>query len=105
LPSVAVLSDGTVGVTYYDFRNDDGTGELADYWIVHCHSTCATAGNWGNEIRLTAAPFNYALAPFANGLFLGDYMGLASDGADFLAFFQQSSPTDPANGFFRRIGP
>jgi hypothetical protein len=27
----------------------------------------------------------------ANGLFLGDYVGLASDGFDFLTFFQQSS--------------
>jgi hypothetical protein len=95
-----------VGVTYYDFRNDDdGTGELADHWHIHCHGGCTNPANWGDEVRLTDASFDYAQAPFANGLFLGDYMGLASDGTNFLSFFQQSSVGDPANGFFRRVGP
>jgi hypothetical protein len=58
-----------------------------------------------NELRLTDESFDYLLAPFANGLFLGDYVGLASAGVDFVAFFQQTSAADPADGFFRRVTP
>lgn len=104
LPSVEV-ANGVVGVTYYDFRNDDGTGELADHWLIHCHSGCADAANWGDEIRLTDASFDYSKAPVARGFFLGDYVGLTSDGTNFLTFFQQSSAADSASGFFRRVGP
>jgi len=104
LPSVAVADDGTVAVTYYDFRNDDGTGELADHWLIHCHANCADPASWTDEVRLTDASFDYLQAPFANGLFLGDYMGLASDGADFLPVFGQSSAADPANVYLRRAG-
>src|SRR5262249_46806520 len=35
-PSVAVAANGTVGVTYYDFRNNTpAPGLLTDYWIAH----------------------------------------------------------------------
>jgi hypothetical protein len=104
LPSVAV-ADEIVGVTYYDFRNDDGSGELADHWFTSCTSNCSDPASWGNEARLTDASFDYFWAPFSDGLFLGDYVGLASDGYGFLAFFPQSSATDPADGFFRRVTP
>lgn len=110
LPSVAVSDDGVVGVTYYDFRNDDGTGELADHWFASCDATsvdCADPASWsGSEQRLTDASFDYLEAPNAGGLFLGDYEGLTAAGSDFLAFFQQAlSPADPASGFFRRVSP
>ncbi len=108
LPSVEV-ADGIVGVTYYDFRNDENdetSGELADHWFVYCENNCSNPASWmGNELRLTDSSFDYLEAPFARGLFLGDYVGLASDGTDFLAFFQQSFASDPASGFFRRISP
>lgn len=105
LPSVEV-ADGVVGVTYYDFRNDDGSGELADHWFVSCSGGCSNPSNWDGEFRLTDASFDITQAPNAGGLFLGDYVGLASDGADFLAFFQQSfNSADPASGFFRRVIP
>ena len=105
LPSVEV-ADGFVGVTYYDFRNDDDSGELADHWFVYCESACSDQNSWpGNETRLTNASFDYLQAPFAGGLFLGDYVGLASDGTNFGAFFQQSFIADPADGFFRRVTP
>jgi hypothetical protein len=107
LPSVAVNGQGVVGVTYYDFRNDIDAGtlvELADHWFVYCEDDCSDPASWVNhEIRLTDDSFDYAQAPFAGGLFLGDYVGLAADGTDFLAFFQQSSATDPADGYFKRI--
>jgi hypothetical protein len=106
LPSVEV-ADGEVAVTYYDFRNDDDTGEWADHWLVTCDSGCSVPANWvSNEVRLTDDSFDYAEAPVTGaGLFLGDYVGLASDGEDFLAFFPQSANDDPANGFARRVAP
>ena len=38
-PTVRVAADGTIGVTYYDFRNntDDAATLPTDYFIVHCH--------------------------------------------------------------------
>ncbi len=42
---VHVTPNGTVGVTYYDFRNNDANpGVPTDYWIVHCHAACASPG-------------------------------------------------------------
>lgn len=102
LPSVAVTGGGIVGVTYYDFRNDDATGEMADHWLVYCSTSCSDIANW-TETRLTDTSFDYSKAPLANGLFLGDYVGLDADDDSFVAFFPQSSAGDPANGYFRRF--
>jgi hypothetical protein len=108
--SVEVANDGTIGVTYYDFRNNtaDPSTLLTDYFAVHCHPTTATACtspvSWGNEDRLTDAPFDMLDAPFAGGFFTGDYEGLAATG-DFLALFSQPHGSDPSSAFFRRVGP
>ncbi len=108
--SVEVANDGTIGVTYYDLRNnttDPGTLPT-DYFAVHCHPTtptaCTSGVNWGNEDRLTDTPFDMLDAPFAGGFFTGDYEGLAATG-DFLTFFSQPHGTDPSSAFFRRVGP
>ncbi len=78
--SVNVRADGVVGVSYFDFRNNtaDATTLLTDHWLV----TSRDLSNW-TETRITPASFNYANAPFARGLFLGDYMGLVSSGNTF----------------------
>jgi hypothetical protein len=109
-PSVHVADDGTIGVTYYDFRNNTPSVPLlTDYFAVHCHPTsptaCGDTANWGNEVRLTNTSFDMRQAPFAAGFFTGDYEGLASDGNDFTPFFSQPHGTDPSSAFFRRIGP
>lgn len=115
-PSVRVAADGTVGVTYYDFRNNtpsrfhgDGshTGPLTDYWLVRCNprrSDCTEPESWRDEVRLTDVPFDLEKAPFARGFFVGDYQGLGSNG-DFLALFSQPEGSDPASVFFRRVRP
>ncbi len=110
-PSVHVADDGTIGVTYYDFRNNtpDPATLPTDYFIVHCHpitaTTCASSVNWGNEKRLTNTSFDMRQAPLARGFFVGDYEGLAADGNDFVTLFSQSHDSDPASIFFRRVGP
>jgi hypothetical protein len=109
--SVDVAADGTISVTYYDFRkNDDRAPLLTDYFVVHCHPTtataCTNAANWVNEIRLTNSSFDMLQAPLTStGFFTGDYEGLASAGNDFTPFFSQPHGTDPSSVFFRRVGP
>jgi hypothetical protein len=113
LPSVKVAADGTVAVTYYDFRNNDAKLGLAtDYWAVFGKPTTPTAltdpADWGNELRLTNRSFDLekALDPGSvPGLFLGDYEGLQALGNDFVATFCVAgvSRTDPKSIFFRRL--
>jgi BNR repeat-like domain len=105
-PSVHVAADGTVAVTYYDFRNNTNAAPLpTDYFVVHCHTACNNAANWGDEVQLTDESFDMRQAPFAGGFFTGDYEGLASAGNDFGAFFGLTHGTDPGSIFFRRVGP
>ena len=112
--SVDVSADGTVSVTYYDFRNNTSTAPLlTDYFVVHCHPTsptsCLSETNWkddqpGDDRRLTDASFDMRQAPFAGGFFTGDYEGLASVGNAFTPFFSQPHASDPSSVFFRRAG-
>jgi hypothetical protein len=108
LPSVAVADDGTIGVSYYDFRNNDsGPGLATDYWLVRCHPS-ATApatdpANWSGEVRLTNSLFNLEGAASTQGYyFIGDYEGLTTAGNDFLAAWGQPHDTDLDSVFFRR---
>jgi len=111
LPTVAVAADGTIGVTYYDFRfNDPSPGLLTDYWLVHCHPSPTTPAtdpaSWRSEVRLTDRSFDFeAAVDIVGEYFLGDYFGLATAGNDFLAAFAQTHGTDPGSIFFRRVGP
>jgi hypothetical protein len=99
-PSIAVAADGTVGVTYYDFRNNTATpGLTTDYWFVHCHPAtqdCTDAASWTTETHV-AGPFDMETAPNAGGLFVGDYEGLARAGNSFVAFFAMANSGNLAN--------
>lgn len=118
-PSVHVADDGTVAVSYFDFRNNtEEDGILGtDHWVVHCHpagQNCANAASWvGSETRATETTFDMRQAPFARGYFVGDYMGLASrhddatDKDEFLSTFGAgvTKPTDPSSIFTNRLVP
>jgi len=108
-PSVHVADDGTVGVRYYDFRNNGaGGGTDTDHWLAHCHAAtedCSLASSWEAETRVTAASFDSRLAPVARGFFLGDYVGLSSIGDTFTPLFTQTTATDPANEYYAEVGP
>lgn len=110
-PSVAVAKDGTVAVTYYDFRDNtsDPNTLSTDYFIVRCDpaaSDCANPASWSNEARLTSLSFDMRKAPLtSSGYFVGDYEGLTSVGNGFLPFFSQSHDSDPASIFFGRVSP
>jgi hypothetical protein len=110
-PSVHVAADGTVGVTYYDFRNNTASPDTlpTDYFLVHCHpanpGSCTDRGNWDDdEVQVTDSSFDMRLAPFALGFFTGDYEGLSSIDDVFTPFFSQSHGTDPSSTFFRTVG-
>jgi hypothetical protein len=108
LPTIQVAADGTVGVTYYDFRfNDPQPGLPTDYWFVHAHPEdpggLTNPANWAQELRLTNRSFDLERAPNPRGYFVGDYEGLAAAGNSFLALFTQPHRRDPDNIFFRRL--
>jgi hypothetical protein len=107
IPSVEVSAQGTVAVSYYDFRfNGTEPGALTDYWMTWCHpeaSDCTNPERWQHEVRLTDASFDLLRAPFANGLFIGDYVGLAAAGGDFVNLFTQPHGTDRSSAFARRV--
>jgi len=91
-PAVHVLAGGTVGITYYDLRDNtpDPATLRTGYWLARS----ADGTNW-TDTRL-AGPFDLSTAPNANGLFLGDYMGLAGAGGDFLSLYVRTTG-EPAN--------
>ena len=105
LPAIAVRDDGTIGVLYYDMRNDtaDQTTLLVDVWLT----TSKDGVTWTE--RHVAGPFDFNRAPTAEGgLFVGDYQGLATAGSAFTAFFAQTGPdflnrTDIYASVFRGI--
>jgi hypothetical protein len=91
-PSVHVRNDGTIGVTYYDFRSNTADDKTlpTDYWLARSRD-----GLTWRESRVSRA-FDLAKAPVARGLFLGDYQALVSLGPLFLPFYVKTTD-DPDN--------
>jgi hypothetical protein len=106
-PAIAVDSHGTVGLSFYDFRNDRlGDASLtADSWFVHSTDRGAS---W-RETHL-AGPFDLRGAPFAEtGHALGEYQGMtALPGRGFGVILTLARPLardGTTDIFFARIGP
>jgi hypothetical protein len=81
-PAIAVTADGTIGVFYYDFRNntrDPATLPTTAY-LIRSHDE----GQTWQENQLASA-FDLETAPQSEGYFIGDYEGLAARGNGFLA--------------------
>ncbi len=105
-PAIKVADDGTIGIFYYDFRNNtpDGATLPTDAFLAR-YRLDGGGLVLVDETRLTGASFDMRRAPVARGFFLGDYSGLGVAGNAFLPFFSVTTPTDPANVVFTRIGP
>jgi hypothetical protein len=91
--TVAVLSNGTVGVTFYDLRElaaGNTTTLPTDYWLK---TSPPGGGSFSSETKV-AGPFNLLVAPNAGGFFLGDYEGLATIGTTFHPVFVQVNCSD-----------
>ncbi len=93
LPAVTVRGDGTIGVTYFDFRSNTASPATlpTDYWIAR-----SSDGVTWRESRV-AGPFDLAQAPVSEGLFLGDYQALVAIGDLFLPFYAITTGTEPGN--------
>jgi Neuraminidase (sialidase) len=93
MPSIAVDGDGTVGLTYYDHRNDVLGDDpfTTDMWFAHSRD----AGRTWTERHL-AGSFDLRTATHrkipVDGLFLGDYQGIAGLAKGFVAAFAMSRP-------------
>lgn len=92
-PALRVDADGTLGLTYYDLRNDSFTAPfLADAWLARS----VDRGETWVETRLGQS-FDLSVAPNAGGLFLGDYTGLLSHQGSFLPFFARANVGESVN--------
>lgn len=92
-PIVHVRADGVVGVSYFDFSSNTSASAtlFTDYWLARS----VDGISWGE--RRVAGPFDLKTAPTAEGLFLGDYQGLTSNGTTFVPFFVQTNSGNLAN--------
>lgn len=104
VPTIAVAANHTVGVTYYDFRNNTPGGTAdTDYWLVRCAAACTDGASW-SETHV-AGSFDLHQAPVARGEFLGDYQGMTTNGNVFQPFFIQAvtAPSNPTDAYFATI--
>ena len=106
-----MAADGTIGLTYYDFRfNDASPGTLTDYWFISLRPTTQEAAkdpsSWPDEVRLTDSSFDLQTAAiFFGGEFVGDSNGLATVGNDFVAVWSMPAGIDQGNIYFRLLSP
>lgn len=104
--SVDVTRDGTIVVTYYDFRQaTPGVNALTRAWMDGFRRVGATVTE-----RPLGAAFDIRTAPYARGYFLGDYEGLTHAGPFALPFFVRArpstaNPTDVYSGHVGEIVP
>ncbi len=92
-PSVHVRANGTIGVTYYDFRSNTPDPASLPTELIFARSTDGVT--W-QENRLTAA-FDMLTAPFSRGLFIGDYHALSSANNVFIPVYVRTNSGDTAN--------
>lgn len=89
-PALAVARSGEVGLLYDDLR-DDAAGDPSRLstraWLARSRDGGATFSE-----EAIGDLFDLRAAPFAGGLFLGDYQALAAAEDAFLPFFARSGP-------------
>lgn len=101
-PSIAVDLTGTVSLTYYDVR-DLQPGDTATLptstWLYTFPRDRQQAAV---ESRI-APDFDWLLAPYAGGHFLGDYEGLAPSGVDGVRAFFSTTLNPPQTNVFTGV--
>jgi Neuraminidase (sialidase) len=103
-PAIAVARDGTVGITWYDFRNDKPRDKAltTDYWFAYSRD----GGKRWHEHHL-GGPFDLRTSR-RTGRPVGVYQGLAGLRHGFAATFIQAKPQAKHGSedvFFARITP
>jgi hypothetical protein len=94
-PSIDVSTNGTIAVTYYDFRHFTSGPALP---TTYAAITSPDGGStWSSELTLSAST-DMEYAPVAGGLMIGDYEALAHAGNTFYAAFEVgNTATDPTD--------
>jgi len=90
-PQIRVLSDGSVGVLYNDFRNDTtpkSSPLTTSTWLAPSHD----GGQTWTETKI-GGDYDMTRAPIARGYFLGDYDALGAAGTTFTPIFPQTTGT------------
>ena len=99
-PEIAVMPDGTLGVTYYDLRDQDrsdrDTFRVAT-WLATSHDRGAT---WTEEPLTGLFDLRSVLI---GDYFLGDYQGLAATASAFVPLF--AAATSSGSDVFVRPSP
>jgi hypothetical protein len=92
-PSVVATSTGTVGIKWWDRRNDPINDVLTDVYM----SISTTGGaSFGPNFRIT--DHNWAFGPVEQGLdtgYHGDYDGITTDGTNFYLAWSDERGKDP----------
>ncbi len=103
-PAIAVLPDGTIGVTYDDMRAQDAARDEGMFVATSFLATSHDHGATWTEQALTGG-YDLRAAEIGGVYFLGDYQGLAVSGASFVPFFAvaDAAGTDPTNIMVRPL--
>ncbi len=100
LPSIAAASDGTLGVKWWDRRNDLSGDSLTDVYMTISHDGGAS---FGKNFRVTNQ--NWFFGPieigFAGG-YHGDYDGITADANNFYVSWSDERNSE-ADAFFSQI--
>ena len=110
-PTVAARSDGSIGVSYFDFRADNF--DPATLPVVYRLASSSDGVSWYDSAVEDA--FELRQAPIAGGYFLGDYQALLGNGAAFSALYARTGGSvfnnateivfaNVADGSLKRIG-
>ncbi len=106
-PNVRVAGDGTIVVTYYDFRFNDTSTELKTDYLPPpvlrappCHAPTRRTGRARSDSPQPRS--TCALRQTTEGFSSGTTKA-STDGAGFLGFFSQTVPAGFASTFVRRV--
>ncbi|GAA2636350.1 sialidase family protein [Actinomadura fulvescens] len=106
--SAEVGRDGTLAVSYSDFRhNDPDVPLLTDRWLAHCMALCTSPAAKWREKRLTTSSFDMRQAPripdasSPRGFFLGEQMGLVATRHGFASAWAAPDSPNRAAAYFR----
>jgi len=99
-PSIASASDGTLGVRWWDRRNDAPADSLTDVYMTISHDGGAS---FEKNFRITNHNWSFGLIEpgFAGG-YHGDYDGIAADGSNFYLSWSDERNNE-ADAFFSQV--
>lgn len=97
LPAIAVAADGTLGVKWWDRRNDPVNDNLTDVYMARSQD----GGNsFGKNFRVTDT--NWAFGPSEFASYHGDYDDIKAQGNNFFISWSDERNSDP-DVFFTQI--